>query len=158
MHGITQNGSKLSKKTGRKTLIIAGTLTSVCMALPTLSALEAGYKVFCVIDASGNHSKMATELTTARVTQAGAHPIDTFAVESEIMATWNRDDAWEFAGVMMDHIVPVYRTLADFTKKQEEQGASSQMKSTAQGTPDNKDLMMRLGKITSGVQMTTSQT
>ena len=34
------------EKTGRKTLIIAGTLTSVCMAFPTLSALEAGYKVF----------------------------------------------------------------------------------------------------------------
>ncbi|MGH7774815.1 MAG: isochorismatase family protein, partial [Candidatus Binatia bacterium] len=41
------------EKTKRKTLLIAGTLTSVCMAFPTLSALVAGYKVFCIIDASG---------------------------------------------------------------------------------------------------------
>ena len=41
-------------------------------------ALVAGYKVFCVVDASGNWSKMATELTVARVVQAGAMPIDTF--------------------------------------------------------------------------------
>ena len=48
------------EKTGRKTLIIAGTLTSVCMAFPTLSAVAAGYKVFSVVDASGNWSSMAT--------------------------------------------------------------------------------------------------
>jgi len=101
------------EKTGRKTLIIAGTLTSVCMAFPALSALVAGYKVFCVVDASGNWSKMATDITIARVTQAGAMPIDTFALLAEIMSTWNRPDAMDFAGVMVDHIVPPYRALME---------------------------------------------
>ncbi len=101
------------EKTKRKTLLIAGTLTSVCMAFPTLSALVAGYKVFCVIDASGNWSKMATDLTTARVVQAGAMPIDTYAVLAELMSTWNRPDAMEFAQVMVDHIVPPYRALME---------------------------------------------
>ena len=64
------------EKTKRKTLLIAGTLTSVCMAFPTLSAVVAGYKVFCIVDASGNWSKMATDLTIARIAQAGAMPID----------------------------------------------------------------------------------
>ena len=41
------------KETGRKTLIIAGTITSVCMAFPAISAIAEGYKVFVVIDASG---------------------------------------------------------------------------------------------------------
>jgi nicotinamidase-related amidase len=101
------------EKTGRKTLLIAGTLTSVCMAFPTLSALVAGYKVFCIIDASGNWSKMATDITTARVAQAGAIPIDTYAVLAELMSTWNRQDAMEFAGVMVDHLVPPYRALME---------------------------------------------
>ncbi|MBI5684925.1 MAG: isochorismatase family protein [Verrucomicrobia bacterium] len=101
------------KKTGRKTLIIAGTLTSVCMAFPTLSAVAAGYKVFNVIDASGNWSKLATEITLARVTQAGAMPIDTFAFLGEIMSTWNRADAMEFAAVMVDHLLPHYRLLME---------------------------------------------
>ncbi len=101
------------QKTGRKTLLIAGTLTSVCMAFPTLSALAAGYKVFNVLDASGNWSKMATEITLARCVQAGAMPIDTYAVLAEIMSTWNRADAMEFAAIMVDHIVPHYRLLIE---------------------------------------------
>lgn len=101
------------EKTGRKTLLIAGTLTSVCMAFPTLSALAAGYKVFTIIDASGNWSQMATDLTLARVVQAGAMPIDTYAVIGELMNTWNRPDAMEFAAVMVDHIVPPYRALME---------------------------------------------
>jgi nicotinamidase-related amidase len=99
------------ENTGRRTLIIAGTLTSVCMAFPTLSALAAGYKVFNVIDASGNWSSMATDITLARVVQAGAFPVDTFAVIGELMGTWNRPDAMEFAAVMWENIVPHYRLL-----------------------------------------------
>src|SRR5439155_23779252 len=104
---------KAIEKTGRKTLLIAGTLTSVCMAFPTLSALAAGYKVFTIIDASGNWSKMATDLTLARVAQAGAMPIDTYAVLAELMSTWNRPDAREFAAVLVDHLVPPYRALIE---------------------------------------------
>lgn len=100
------------EKTGRKTLLIAGTLTSVCMAFPALSALAAGYKVFCIVDASGNWSKMATDLTIARITQAGAMPTDTFAVLGELMSTWNRPDAMDFAAVMVD-LLPHYRTLME---------------------------------------------
>lgn len=101
------------EKTKRKTLLIAGTLTSICMVFPALSALVAGYKVFCIVDASGNHSKMATDLSIARITQAGAMPIDTFAVQSELMNTWNRPEAMDFAKVMIDHIVPSYGALME---------------------------------------------
>jgi hypothetical protein len=108
---------KAIEKTGRKTLLIAGTLTSVCMSFPTLSALVAGYKVFTIVDASGNWSKMATVLTVARVAQAGAIPIDTYAVLAELMSTWNRPDAMDFAGVMVDHVVPPYRALMESYEK-----------------------------------------
>src|SRR4030095_5622047 len=101
------------EKTKRKTMLIAATLTSVCMAFPTLSALAAGYKVFTIIDASGNWSQMATDITLARVVQAGAMPIDTYAVLAELMSTWNRPDALEFAAVMVDHLVPPYRALLE---------------------------------------------
>lgn len=105
------------KKTKRKTLLIAGTLTSVCMAFPALSAVEAGYKVFAIIDASGNWSKMATDLTIARMMQAGVMPIDTFAVHAEIMSTWNRPDAAEFAAIMVDNLVPPYKCLIESYNK-----------------------------------------
>src|SRR5207249_6367295 len=92
---------KAIEATKRKTLLIAGTLTSVCMAFPTLSALAAGYKVFNIIDASGNWSKMTTDITMARVVQAGAMPIDTYAVLAEIMCTWNRAVVMEYVTVMV---------------------------------------------------------
>ena len=104
---------KAIEATKRKTLLIAGTLTSVCMSFPTLSALVAGYKVFAIVDASGNWSKMATDLTIARVVQAGAIPIDMFALLGEIMGTWNRPDAMDFAAIMVEHIVPPYRALIE---------------------------------------------
>ncbi len=105
------------EETHRRTLLIAGTLTSVCMSFPTLSALAAGYKVFTIIDASGNWSPMATDITLARVVQAGAMPIDTYAVLAELMSTWNRADAMDFAAVMVDNIVPHYRLLIESYEK-----------------------------------------
>lgn len=101
------------EQTKRKTLLMAGTLTSVCMAFPALSAVEAGYKVFCIVDASGNWSKMATDLTIARIVQAGAMPIDTFAVLAELQSTWNRPDAMEFAAIFAEHVIPGYRALME---------------------------------------------
>jgi hypothetical protein len=34
-------------------------------------------------------------------------------VLAELMSTWNRADAMEFAQVMVDHIVPPYRCLME---------------------------------------------
>lgn len=87
------------------------------MAFPTLSALDAGYKVFNVVDASGNYSPMATDVTLARVVQAGAVPTDTFATIGELMSTWNRPDAMKFAEIMKDHIVPHYQLLFESYEK-----------------------------------------
>jgi isochorismate hydrolase len=72
------------KATGKKQLIIAGTITSVCMAFPCIAAVHDGYQVFAVVDASGTYSKMAQEITLARVVQAGVVPMDTAAVCSEV--------------------------------------------------------------------------
>ena len=110
---------KAVKATGRKTLIIAGTITSVCMAFPAISAVAEGYKVFAVIDASGTYSKMAQEITLARVVQAGVIPMDTAAVASEIQGTWNREDAAEWAEVYTK-IFPAYQLLIESYSKAQE--------------------------------------
>lgn len=100
------------EQTGRKTLIIAGTITSVCMAFPSISAVNAGYKVFAVIDASGTYSKMAQEITLARIMQAGVVPMDTAAVCSEVQRTWNRDDAQQWAEAY-SAVFPHYQLLIE---------------------------------------------
>ncbi|EAM8641356.1 isochorismatase family protein [Salmonella enterica] len=104
------------KATGRKTLIIAGTITSVCMAFPAISAVAEGYKVFAVIDASGTYSKMAQEITLARIVQAGVVPMDTAAVASEMQGTWNREDAAAWADVYTQ-VFPAYQLLMESYSK-----------------------------------------
>ena len=114
------------KATGKKQLIIAATITSVCMAFPSIAAVHDGYQVFAVIDASGTYSKMAQEITLARVVQAGVVPIDTAAVCSEVQATWNRDDAQQWADAYAA-LFPPYRLLIEsFVKAQEVVTAAQQ--------------------------------
>jgi nicotinamidase-related amidase len=111
---------KAVEETKRKTLVMTGTLTSVCLAFPAICGVEAGYKVYAVVDASGNWSKMATDLTIARLVQAGVTPIDTFAVIGELQQTWNRPDALEYAKLFGEHIVPNYRLLMESYSKAQE--------------------------------------
>lgn len=116
--------------TGKKTLVIAGTITSVCMAFPAIAAVNAGYRVFAVIDASGTYSKMAQEITLARVVQAGVVPMDTAAVASELQKTWNRDDALAWAEVYT-HIFPSYALLIESHLKAQEVARNSEQLDSA---------------------------
>jgi nicotinamidase-related amidase len=105
--------------TKKKTLIIAGTITSVCLAFPSISAVARGYKVFAIIDASGTTSQQAAMVTTMRLAQAGVVVIDTMSVLSEIQGTWNRPDAGEWAKVY-GGVMPWYNLLIEsYTKAQE---------------------------------------
>ncbi|HZC35159.1 MAG TPA: isochorismatase family protein, partial [Chthoniobacterales bacterium] len=107
------------EETGRKTLLIAGTITSVCLAFPSICAVNAGYKVFGIIDASGTYSKVAQEITLARIVQAGVIPIDTAAVCSELQQTWSRPDAGQWAEAYAA-LFPSYQLLIEsYTKAQE---------------------------------------
>ncbi|RDJ13924.1 isochorismatase family protein [Rhizobium grahamii] len=83
--------------TGRKTLIIAGVWTSVCLMFPALSALAAGYQVYAVIDASGDPSELVSRTTLARLVQAGVIPTSTNAVVAGAHGTWARPEAADLA-------------------------------------------------------------
>lgn len=107
------------KATGKGTLIVAGTITSVCMAFPSISAVADGYRVFAVVDASGTYSKMAQEITLARIVQAGVVPIDTGAVLSELQKTWNRDDAQQWAQAYAGVFPPYQLLIESYLKAQE---------------------------------------
>ena len=85
------------RATGRKTLIMAGVWTSVCVMFPALDARAAGYEVYAVVDASGDPSEMASRTSLARFVQGGVKPTSTNAVLSELHRTWARPEAAELA-------------------------------------------------------------
>ena len=85
------------RETGKKTLIMAGVWTSVCVMFPALDAKAAGFKVYAVMDASGDPSEMASRTTLARFIQAGVIPTSANAVLCEVHRTWNRPEAADLA-------------------------------------------------------------
>lgn len=85
------------ESTGRKTLIMAGVWTSVCVMFPALDAVAAGYEVYAVLDASGDPSEMASRTSLARFVQGGVKPISTNALLSETHRTWARPEAASLA-------------------------------------------------------------
>ncbi|MEO1336455.1 MAG: hydrolase, partial [Myxococcota bacterium] len=66
---------KQVKRFGNKKLVIAGLWTEVCVVLPTISAIEDGYQVYIITDASGGVSPEAHERAVQRMIQAGAIPM-----------------------------------------------------------------------------------
>lgn len=71
--------------TGRKKLVMAGLWTEVCLALTTTSAIEAGYQVYIVTDASGGTTKEAHDMAVLRMVQAGATPVTWLQVNRELL-------------------------------------------------------------------------
>ncbi|WP_044335536.1 isochorismatase family protein [Sphingomonas hengshuiensis] len=87
------------RSTGRRTLVMAGVWTSVCVMFPALDARAAGYEVYAVLDASGDPSEMASRISLARFVQGGVKPISTNALLSELHRSWARPEAAELAGL-----------------------------------------------------------
>ncbi len=104
------------RETGKKTLIMAGVWTSVCVMFPALDAKAAGFKVYAVIDASGDPSKMVSRVTVARLAQAGVIPTSTNAILCEVHRTWNRPDAAEIAK-LYTMVAPNYAALIESYQK-----------------------------------------
>jgi len=110
---------KAVEATGRKTLVMAGVWTSVCVAFPALQALADGYTVYAVMDASGDVSAMASEAAMVRMAKAGVVPVTTNTILSESHRTWNRPDAAQW-GALYAELAPNYRAVAESYLKAQE--------------------------------------
>lgn len=78
----------------KKKLVIAGLWTEVCTLSAALSALEDGYDVYVVVDASGGTSQEAHDMAVTRMVQAGVKPITSLQYLLEIHRDWARSDKY----------------------------------------------------------------
>ena len=110
---------KAVQATGKKTLVMAGVWTSVCVMFPALDAVAAGYDVYAVIDASGDPSEMATRVSLARFVQGGVKPTTTNALLSELHRTWARPEAADLA-TLYGLVAPNYAAVMEsYTRAQQ---------------------------------------
>ncbi|MFJ4095277.1 hydrolase [Kitasatospora sp. NPDC089913] len=82
------------RATGRGKIVLSGLWTEVCLVLPALSALEQGYEVYVVADASGGVSPLAHEHALQRMTAAGAVPVTWIQVLLELQRDWARAETY----------------------------------------------------------------
>jgi nicotinamidase-related amidase len=113
---------KAVRQTGKKTLIMAGVWTSVCVMFPALDAKAAGFNVYAVMDASGDPTVMTSHTTLARFVQSGIVPTSTNAVISELHRTWRRPEAVEIADIYTV-ATPNYRAVIESYDRAKSVGA-----------------------------------
>jgi len=94
----------LVKKSGRKKVVMAALWTEVCLATAALSAIDDGFEVYIVTDASGGVSTEAHEMAVKRMVQAGAVPVTWLQVMLEWQRDWARGETYEaVTGIAREH-------------------------------------------------------
>jgi nicotinamidase-related amidase len=94
-------------KTGRRHIVLSGVTIGTCCALPTLSMLQDGYKVFPVVDACGAWNRYEAEAAMSRMAGAGAELATTFALACELQADWKLPSA-------NDMLAPFVQNLPEY--------------------------------------------
>ncbi|WP_423602429.1 hydrolase [Sphingomonas sp. MS122] len=80
---------------GKERLVFAGLWTSVCIVGPVLSAIDQGFEVYVITDASGDVSEEAHERAVERMVQAGARPITSLQYLLELQRDWARGETYD---------------------------------------------------------------
>ncbi len=90
--------------TGRKTLLIGGTVTEIAVQMAALSALDLGYRVFTVAEAVAGASPRTEEAAFHRLVQAGATTTSAVALCLEIAGDFRQpqgEQAMKILGELM---------------------------------------------------------
>ncbi|WP_065943420.1 isochorismatase family protein [Pseudomonas sp. 25 R 14] len=100
------------EKTGRKNLIMAGTTVDICLAFAAMQAVDAGYNVYGVIDASGGYEVSVRENAVARMLDHGIIPVNWTTIAAELQRNWTWATGQDMVKVFHEHYPP-YGLLID---------------------------------------------
>ena len=92
--------------TGRKNLIMAGVTTDVCLVFPSISAVEAGYEVQAVMDASGSPYEISEEMSRRRMEKAGVVLTATNTVIAELAQDWSSEKGSQLISILFQDVLP----------------------------------------------------
>lgn len=107
---------KAIEETGKKRIVVAGLWTEVCVVTFALSALEDGYEVYVITDASGGVSKEAHDMAIARMIQAGVVPMTSMQYLLEIYRDWARSDQYKEVNDLAKRYGGAYGLGIDYIK------------------------------------------
>jgi nicotinamidase-related amidase len=96
-----KNFSAAVKATGRKQLIMAGVTTDICLVFPAMSAVQEGFEVQAVIDASGSTYEIQEEMARRRMENAGVVLTTTNTMVAELVQDWASPQGSQLIGLLM---------------------------------------------------------
>jgi nicotinamidase-related amidase len=95
--------------TGRKDLIMAGITTDVCLVFPSISAVEQGYRVQAVMDASGSPFELSEDMSRRRMQDAGVVLTATNTMIAELAQDWSSAEGSQLIELLFTSVLPPVR-------------------------------------------------
>jgi nicotinamidase-related amidase len=87
------NVRRAVEATGRRQLIMAAITTDICLIFPSISAVEAGYEVQAVMDASSSPYQINEDISRRRMERAGVVMTVTTTMTAELVGNWGTPEA-----------------------------------------------------------------
>ena len=101
MLGQTPGLRKPSRRRGAKNLIMGGVTTDICLIFPSMSAVQEGYNVQAVMDASGSSHDLQEEMSRRRMEKAGVVLTTTNTVIAELVQDWSKKAGTELVKLLV---------------------------------------------------------
>jgi nicotinamidase-related amidase len=95
------NFSAAVRATGRKKLIMAAVTTDICLVFPAISAVQEGFDVLAVLDASGSGFDVQEELARRRMATAGVVLTTANTAVAELVQDWSTRRGSELVPLIM---------------------------------------------------------
>jgi len=100
------NFTSAVEATGRKYLIMAGVTTDVCLVFPSINAVEDGYQVQAVMDASGSPFELSEEMSRRRMENGGVVLTATNTMIAELSQDWSTDAGSQLIQLLFQEVLP----------------------------------------------------
>lgn len=92
--------------TGRKSLIMAGVTTDVCLVYPSINAVQEGYRVQAVMDASGSPYKLSEDMSRRRMEREGVVLTATNTLMAELAQDWSSPQGSQLLQILFEDVLP----------------------------------------------------
>jgi nicotinamidase-related amidase len=98
--------------TRRRNLIMAGVTTDVCLVFPTISAVEEGFRVQAVLDASGSPFEQSEDFSQRRMEDAGVILTATNTAIAELAQDWSTAAGSQLIQLLFADVLPRIESLS----------------------------------------------
>ena len=95
------------KATGRRQLIMGGITTDICLVFPSISAVEDGYEVNAIVDASGSPLDVSDLMARKRMEKNGVTLTVTNTTIAELAKNWASKHGPELTAIMFQGVLPI---------------------------------------------------